>query len=147
MKIFRQELSIKDIDKILVLYNDVFPESLWSKNYLKLFMKSEKAIFIVAEERKKIEGFIFGKERNKNLISLDVLGVSEKFRDKKVGTRLMKFFIEKTKEKMTRGKIIIHFRDSKKSLVYFYSKFGAKNDKIVGKYRNGEYKHQMEIDI
>jgi ribosomal protein S18 acetylase RimI-like enzyme len=147
MRILQRGLSSRDIDEILVLYNDIFPESLWDKKYLINFVKTKKAIFVLAEEKGKIEGFIFGKERNKNLISLDVLGVSEKFRDKKVGTRLMKFFIKETKKKVTRGKIIIHFRDSKKSLVYFYSKFGAKNDKMVGKYQNGEYKHQMEIDI
>lgn len=94
--------------------------------------------FIVAENYHKIVGFIIGVKNKKDTVRILMLAVDKKYRRQKVGTHLLKSFVEKIlKENIF--KIELEVRTDNETAISFYKKHGFEIFKEVSNfYQNGE---------
>ena len=93
--------------------------------------------FFVAENAHKIIGFIVGIKINPTMAKILMLSVSKLYQNKKIGTELLMYFIEKlSKENI---KIIeLEVRTDNKKAINFYKKNGFKiKEKVKEFYQNG----------
>jgi ribosomal-protein-alanine N-acetyltransferase len=103
--------------------------------------------FIVAENAHKIIGFIVGIKINQKLAKILMLSVSKLHQNKRVGTELLLYFIDKlSKENI---KIIeLDVITYNKKAINFYKKNGFKiKEKIKEFYQNGEDAFTMAKQI
>jgi ribosomal-protein-alanine acetyltransferase len=103
--------------------------------------------FIVVEKAHKLIGFILGIKINKKLAKILMLSVSKQYQNKRVGTKLLLYFLTKvSKEKI---KIIeLDVRTDNKKAINFYKKNGFKiKEKIKQFYQNGKDAYTMVKQI
>jgi [ribosomal protein S18]-alanine N-acetyltransferase len=94
--------------------------------------------FIVADNAHKIIGFIVGTKINQEIAKILMLSVSKPHQNKKVGTTLLMYFLDKlSKENITT--IELDVRTDNKKAINFYKKNGfIIKEKIKEFYQNGK---------
>lgn len=133
-----RQFSLSDLNEIQKIEKTSFPSRIaYSKNYFRKIYQKFPKCFIVAKEGKKILGYAIGQLRkfSGELISI---AVNEKWRRKKIGTKLLKFVLAEFK-KMKARRIMIQVREGNAAAVVFYRKFGFRIlKKLRNYYRNGD---------
>ncbi len=133
-----RQFSLSDIDEIQKIEKTSFPSKIaYSKNYFRKIYRKFPEGFIVAKNGRKILGYAISQLRkfSGELISI---AVNEKWRRKKIGTKLLKFVLAEFK-KMKARRAIIQVREGNARAVAFYGKFGFRIlKKIRNYYGNGD---------
>lgn len=94
--------------------------------------------FIVAENAHKIIGFIVGIKINQKMAKILMLSVSKLHQNKRVGTKLLLYFLDKLSKENIKT-IELDVRTDNKKAINFYKKNDFKiEEKIKKFYQNGE---------
>ncbi|NCN86689.1 GNAT family N-acetyltransferase [archaeon] len=112
-KDIEQIRKIADVEELRVTGGDRAPSERWFNAFIK-----EKQMFLVAEEDKKIVGFILGERVTGDLGYLWEIGVEKKLRSKGIGKLLLNEFIKESKKRKLRS-IITYGCYNKKTLNFF----------------------------
>lgn len=120
----------KDIDKVheLGLKEDAFNVSprtyFWSKGELRNWLKNKDDVLLVVEDKSEVIGFALSRfhKETKNVI-IDNLFVLEDYRNKGIGTKLMKYLLKELKSK---GAVYLCGMARKDDSMEFLKKYGFK---------------------
>lgn len=108
------EFSIKDLPEKEI------------NNYIKEFLK--KGIFLIAEENKKVKGYLIAEKMLNNHLWIDGIVVDKKERGKGIGKRLLSHLKKIKKNK----RFYLMAPQKNKKTINFYEKFGMKKgDKFI----------------
>ena len=100
--------------------------------------------FLVAEKAHKIIGFIVGVKTSINSARILMLSVSKPYRRQKIGSTLLKQFIEQITKEYVKN-ITLEVRTKNHEAIKFYEKHDFKiTNKITKFYQNGEDAYVME---
>ncbi len=142
--------------------NDVYNISELNKACLPIYyspiecfglLLSLKSIILVAEENKKVIGYLIGEinagNENYHIMSF---GVNEKYRGKGVGGMIISFLINLIKKELSNITLYVHTENTK--AIKFYEKNGFKNIETLENYYGGSLKetqsqnaHKMKKDL
>ena len=111
--------SCLELSKIPELLNpDKTPSHKW---WIEAFVK-EKQIFFVAEENYEIIGFIMGERTAGNIAIFHSLVIKENYRNKGIGTKLIKTAEEECKKRKIKAIMLYGYADNKKAISFFEKK-------------------------
>lgn len=123
VKIRRAEL--KDVSNCLelsktpeLLNPDKTPSHKW---WIEAFVK-EKQIFFIAENNNKIVGFIMGERTTGNIAIFHSLIVKETYRNKGIGTKLMRSAEKECKKRKLKAIMLYGYANNKKAPSFFKKK-------------------------
>jgi ribosomal protein S18 acetylase RimI-like enzyme len=130
MKLKIRKAKFGDINTLVKLTKTpefIFPGgSDFAKKYLKDFI--QRGIFFVAEENKKVAGFVSAQITLGKELWIDMLVVDKKERRRGIGTKLVKKIIKIARNR----KMKMVFLDAplfNKNTIHFYKKLGLKKEK------------------
>jgi ribosomal-protein-alanine N-acetyltransferase len=99
--------------------------------------------FIIAEKNHKIIGFLIGVRINNENAKILMLGVSKQYRNKKIGSELLKKFVGIISE-INIKKIELEVRTNNRTAIKFYQNNGFKITEIQKRfYQSGENAYTM----
>lgn len=123
-----------------------FPLSFWDKKeFNRVFLSERGGLSIIAKKGRRYAGFILGRLVCRDIF-ISLLFVVPSFRNQGLATRLVNDFKRKAKKNKNVERIILIFREQNE-LEEFYEKLGFSNCRIVGNYKNGDKKYQMELRL
>jgi ribosomal protein S18 acetylase RimI-like enzyme len=98
----------------------------WMQSFVK-----EKQLFLVAEEKKQIIGFIFGERLTGNGLMVHLTAVNQKYQGKGIGNRLVKELEKEAKKR--KAKFLFRYTEgSNKAMIHILEKQGhAKGKKYI----------------
>ena len=138
------DLSPRQKEYFWSLYFKSFPLSIWyKKEFERVFLSGKGAPAFIARKGSRYAGFILGRKMGGDTL-ISLFFVFPAFRNKGLATSLMKKFLGESRKRKETDSILVNFREQKK-LEEFYKKLGFSNFHIIGTYRNGDKKCQMEL--
>jgi len=144
-----QESSADDFKNVFRIYNDSFPESIWSEKYFKnyFFHPKENPLSFMFKIDGEIVGFVFGKMLPRsNSFNISSLWVSKKHRHKYFGKKLIEAIIKAASKIKNIEEIYLHFRE-KNQLTAYYEKLSFTSDGIDTAYSNGDRRYRMSLTV
>jgi len=110
--------DLEDCEKLLRIEEFKWPEGNYPyKKYLERYI--DKKYFLVAEEKRKVIGCIFGERLKGNLAILWYFAVDKNYRARGIGTKLLREFEKNCKRDGERWIILYTYFLSKKSLEFY----------------------------
>jgi ribosomal-protein-alanine N-acetyltransferase len=139
-----RKFEYKDIDAVLKIANESFPEK-YSSEFLLYLWTSYPDGFLVAEKNNEIAGFIISVKISKTDLRVLMLAVSKKYRRQNIGSSLLRELIIRFPEVR---RIFLEVRTDNGEAIKFYQKNGFKiRDKIYDFYTDGSPAYVMEKTI
>ena len=144
-----EDISFSDLEKLFLLNNISFPESLWTKKVFDLYFAKTDLfpLGFILKIDEKIVGFVFGKPNlKKNFFFIDFLWISPDHRGQSLGKMLVEKIIEEIKKIKSIREIGLHFR-AENNLLSFYEKLGFSKLDVTRYYKNGDKKISMRLKL
>lgn len=130
MILLRQMIE-EDIEGVLEIEKECF-ETPWSLNAFKMELKSDIALYIVARDEDKVVGY-GGLWNILNEGHITNIAVSEEFRNKGIGSKILSELIEVSKSKNT-SSMTLEVRRNNESAKHLYKKYGFEEAGVRPKY-------------
>ncbi|MEM1514395.1 MAG: ribosomal protein S18-alanine N-acetyltransferase [Candidatus Aenigmatarchaeota archaeon] len=136
-----RKFEYKDIDAVLKIANESFPEK-YSSDFLLYLWTSYPDGFLVAEKNNEIAGFIISVKISKTDLRVLMLAVNKKYRRQSIGSSLLRELIIRFPEVR---RIFLEVRTDNHEAIKFYLKNGfIIKDKIYDFYTDGSPAYVME---
>lgn len=135
-----------DMFQVIKLASDTLPEQ-YNPSLFNFFYETFPKGFIVAVKEHKIVGFVIGVKIKPETSKILMLSVSKPNRNQKIGSELLKRFLEEISIESTK-KVELEVRTDNKKAIKFYQKHGFKiTDQLIDFYQNGEDAYTMRMSI
>jgi ribosomal-protein-alanine N-acetyltransferase len=136
----------RDMFAVIKIASDTLPER-YNPSLFNYFYETYPQGFMVAEFGKKIIGFVVGVKINNETAKILMLSVSESYRKKQIGTKLLDEFLKKIKKEKIQS-IELEVRTRNEKAIKFYEKHGFEIiEKLTDFYQNGEAGYIMRKRI
>lgn len=126
-----RQMIEEDIEGVLEIERQCF-ETPWSLNAFKMELKSDIALYIVARYEDKVVGY-GGLWNILNEGHITNIAVSEEFRNKGIGSKILSELIEVSKSKNT-SSMTLEVRRNNESAKHLYKKYGFEEAGVRPKY-------------
>lgn len=126
-----RQMIEEDIEGVLEIEKECF-ETPWSLNAFKMELKSDIALYIVARDEEKVVGY-GGLWNILNEGHITNIAVSEEFRNKGIGSKILSELIEVSKSKNT-SSMTLEVRRNNESAKHLYKKYGFEEAGVRPKY-------------
>lgn len=126
MRIRKAEL--RDKKAVSDLYYQLYPKHKGSKKIIPIEVLEAKSLLLLAEEKNKVIGFVWGTFINYGISKygyIDELFVKKEFRRKKIASSLLKTILEEFK-KLKAWSVFVSIAKENKWIRTFYDQFGFK---------------------
>lgn len=144
-----KDVSLKDLDLIFKLEQEIFKENAFTKTLIKQLIK-ENEIFLKLEKRgivKELIGYVIVVKKCKDTANIINFLINIKYQNKGYGSFLLQETIEKVKNHEEIKKIILNVKINSIA-IKLYKKFNFQIvQKLVNYYHLGENAYLMELNI
>ncbi len=144
-----KDVSLKDLDLIFKLEQEIFKENAFTKTLIKQLIKQNE-IFLKLEKRgivKELIGYVIVVKKCKDTANIINFLINIKYQNKGYGSFLLQETIEKVKNHEEIKKIILNVKINSIA-IKLYKKFNFQIvQKLVNYYHLGENAYLMELNI
>ncbi|MHA1490143.1 MAG: GNAT family N-acetyltransferase [Promethearchaeota archaeon] len=144
-----KDISLKDLDLIFKLEQEIFKENAFTRNLIKKLIK-ENEIFLKLEKRgivKELIGYVIVVKKDKETANIINFLINPKYQNKGYGSFLLQETIKKVKNHEEIKKIILNVKINSIA-IKLYKKFKFQIiQKLINYYPLGENAYLMELNI
>ncbi len=138
-----RQVQPQDFFSVLKIAYNTLPER-YSPTIFNAFYESYPQGFLVADENKKVIGFIIGVKTLDDIIRIPMLAVTENYRRKNIGSKLI-FKLLEIINRENINKIELEVKTNNLAAINFYKKHGFKIiERLTKFYQSGEDAYIMK---